>query len=126
MGWLRNNFRALKYIADAIWALNDQAKRLADAWDGVTTKSVIDGADPEVQKALGIQEAKTRKRYRGTYTDEQSISSKVGRKVKRGELKEAAAAVGVACIQDETNHHVYIMNTCLDLVVDYLKNEAKK
>ncbi len=87
---------------------------------------VIDGKDPAVQKALGIHGAKPRKRYRGTYTDEQSISSKVGRKVTRGDLKEAAAAVGVACLQDEKNHHVYIMNTCLDLVVDYLKNGAKE
>lgn len=87
---------------------------------------VIDGKDPAVQKALNTPEAKPRKRYRGIYTDEQSVSSKVGRKVTRGELKDAAAAVGVACLQDETNHHVYVKNTCLSLVLDYLKNGAKE
>lgn len=104
---------------------------LADALDSVTemlfnlkAKSVfhetIDGKDTAVQKALGITPA-PRKKYRGTYTDEQSISSRLGRKVKRSELKDAANELGVAFIQDETNHHVYVKNTCLDIVLNHLK-----
>ena len=87
-------------------------------------RETISGADPEVQKALAIQPA-PRKQYRGTYTDEQSISSKLGRKVKRSELKDAATELGVAFIQDETNHHVYVKNTCLELVLNHLKNETE-
>lgn len=112
-------------------ALTDLVQMIYEELNVMNTRAtcpveVIDGKDPAVQKALGIQEAKPRKRYRGTYTDEQSVSKKVCRKVTRGELKEAAAAVGVACIQDETNHHVYVKNTCLDLVVNYLKSGSKE
>lgn len=69
---------------------------------------------------------KERKRYKGVYTDEQSISSKVGRKVSRGELKQAADAVGVHYIQDETNHHVYVKNTVLDIVLKKLKEREEE
>ena len=131
MGALRDLIKAIDLLADSLFGLTTELALLRkDMAEGRpfhfdAKKFTVDGSDPKVQEALGIKPQtapeKTRKRYRGTYTDEQSISKRIGRKVTRGELKDAARAVGVAFIQDETNHHVYIMNSLLDIVIKQLK-----
>ena len=113
---------------EGLGALTDLVQMIYEELNVMNTSpvEVIDGKDPAVQKALGLTTPPApRKQYRGTYTDEQSISSKLGRKVKRSELKNAATELGVAFIQDETNHHVYVKNTCLELVLNHLKNESE-
>lgn len=111
---------------EGLSALTDLVQMIYEKLDAMKTperREVIDGSNQDVLKALGLDPKKARKRYKGTYTDEQSISKMVGRKVTRGEVKDAARTLNVSSFQDETNHHVYILNTNLDLVVRYLRGK---
>ena len=131
MGWIKQYAERMLGCMDRMAAhLSNIEQALVMIWDEL---KFIDGTHPKILKAEfekkyehDTPEKTPRKRYRGTYTDEQSISSKLGRRIKRGELKEAAKALGVQYIQDETNHHVYVRNTCLDIVLNHLKNAKEE
>jgi hypothetical protein len=101
-------------------ALTDLVQMIYEELNIINTRATC---PVEVKDEQPAKETKPRKRYKGTYTDEQSISKLVGRKVTREEVKDAANKLHVSSLQDETNHHVYILNTNLDLVVRYLKRK---